>query len=194
MIHASFLFMQARKANEHSSLKLLLVDDQQEITQVLKESIEPAGHTCVSYQNPRKALQRFKRESFDAVITDLRMPEFNGIQLMRAIREISPETPVVILTGYAELENAIAAVNSGAFAFLQKPVKLRELLDTLSRIDRKMKSHRLSGMHLTTPRGPDIWFRPLSAVPRLNVPLPQADGAPDARSPETPVQPLKMKG
>lgn len=120
----------------NSRMKLLLVDDQRDITQALKECIEPAGHECRAYQNPRKALQHFKRESFDAVICDLRMPELDGIQLLTAIQQLRPGTPVVVLTGYADRDSAISAVNHGAFAFLQKPVKLNDLLDTLSRIGR----------------------------------------------------------
>jgi two-component sensor histidine kinase len=129
-------------------MKLLLVDDQMGITQVLKEGIEPAGHECILYQNPRKALQHFKREYFDAVITDYRMPDLDGIQLLKAIQEVRPETPVVILTGYADTQNAISAVNNGAFAFLQKPIKLHELLETLSKIEQKMQRHQLAGIHI----------------------------------------------
>jgi DNA-binding NtrC family response regulator len=163
-------------------LKLLLVDDQQEITQVLTEGVEPAGYECVSFQNPRKALQRFKREPFDAVITDLRMPDMDGIQMLRAVRELRPETPVVILTGYADVQNAISAVNDGAFAFLQKPVKLSELLETLSRIERKIKSHRIIGKQISPSRVRDVWFQQLTAVSGVNVPLQPGDATPAAKS------------
>jgi two-component sensor histidine kinase len=129
-------------------MKLLLVDDQEGITQVLKEGIEPAGHECIRYQNPRKALIHFKREYFDAVITDYRMPDLDGIQLLRAIQEVRPDTPVIILTGYADAQNAISAVNNGAFAFLQKPIQLQELLETLSKIERKIQQHRLPGIQI----------------------------------------------
>ena len=178
-------------ANEHIALKLLLVDDQREITQALKEGLEPAGHSCVAYQNPRKALQRFKREPFDAVITDLRMPDLDGIQLMLAVRELRPETPVIILTGYADIQNAISAVNNGAFAFLQKPVKLTELLETLSQIERKLKSNRIIGMQ---PAGPGVWLRQMGAIPRVNVPSPLVDRSPDQRSPGRPVLTVRLKG
>jgi DNA-binding NtrC family response regulator len=71
------------------------------------------------------------------------MPEMDGLQLLTAIQDFKPGTPVVILTGYADIESAIAAVNRGAFAFLQKPIKLHKLLDTLARIAR-LKRLRIS--------------------------------------------------
>jgi two-component sensor histidine kinase len=129
-------------------MKLLLIDDQTGITQALKEGIEPAGHECILYQNPRKALLHFKREYFDAVITDYRMPDLDGIQLLKAIQEMRPETPVIILTGYADAQNAISAVNNGAFAFLQKPIQLQELLESLSKIEMKNQRHQLTGIQI----------------------------------------------
>jgi DNA-binding NtrC family response regulator len=128
------------------------VDDQRDLP-ALKEWIEPAGHECCAYQNPRKAFQHFKRETFDAVICDLRMPEVDGLQLLNAIQEFKPGTPVVILTGYADVESAISAVNQGAFAFLQKPIKLRELLDTLTRIGRMKRLRRNTSRAAESPYG-----------------------------------------
>jgi DNA-binding NtrC family response regulator len=139
--------------HENHGMKLLLVDDQLDITRVLKEFIEPAGHKCRSCQNPRKALQHFKREHFDAVICDLRMPDLDGFQLLKAIREIKPATPVVILTGYADADSAASAFDRGAFAFLQKPVKLHELLEILSRIERSKQFPQTAGGAADMPYG-----------------------------------------
>jgi two-component system, NtrC family, nitrogen regulation response regulator NtrX len=143
---------------QNQRMKLLLVDDQQDITRVLQECIEPAGHECRAYQNPLRALQHFKRESFDAVICDLRMPELDGIELMTAIQELRPGTPVVILTGYADRESAISAVNRGAFAFLQKPVKIHDLLDTLSRIGRVIRRRQTASGAAERPFGGNNLF------------------------------------
>ena len=151
--------MKSAVNNQNLGMKLLLVDDQQDITETLKEWIEPAGHECFAYQNPRKAFLHFKREPFDAVICDLRMPEVDGLQLLTAIQEFKPGTPVVILTGYADVESAISAVNQGAFAFLQKPIKLRELLDTLARIGRLKRLGRNKG----NPAG-----RPFNGTKRMS--------------------------
>jgi DNA-binding NtrC family response regulator len=131
--------MSNAKHMDTRSMRLLLVDDHQDITRALKEGIEPAGHECVACKNPRKALHRFKKESFDAVICDFRMPELDGLQLLSAMREFKPGTPVVILTGTTDIQSAASAVDSGAFAFLQKPVRIHELLEMLSRIDRQKR-------------------------------------------------------
>jgi len=119
-------------------MKLLIIDDQVDVTHSLKEAIEPGGHECILYNNPQEALEHFKQNHFDAVVTDLKMPEMTGISLLRSIQESKPETPVVILTGYADVTNSIEAVNLGAYAFYQKPLNLKQFLNTLTEIECKL--------------------------------------------------------
>ena len=105
-------------------MKLLIIDDQPQVTNSLKEAIEPGGHECVIFNHPQKALNHFEKEYFDVVLTDLKMPDMDGIQVLRMIQQLRPGTPVIILTGYADTHNTIDAVNYGANAFFQKQVKI----------------------------------------------------------------------
>ncbi|MBN1782461.1 response regulator [bacterium] len=120
-------------------MKLLIIDDQPQVTDSLKEAIEPGGHECVIYNDPQKAVNCFEKEYFDAVLTDLKMPEMDGIQVLKTIQKFRPGTPVIILTGYADTQNAIEAVNLGAHAFFQKPVQIQDLLESLRCIEMKQQ-------------------------------------------------------
>jgi two-component sensor histidine kinase len=129
-------------------MKLLIIDDQPQVTNSLKEAIEPGGHECVIYNHPIKAITHFQKEYYDVVLTDLKMPEMDGIQVLKMIQKERPGTPVIILTGYADTQNAIEAVNSGAYAFFQKPVHIQELLEILKKIELKLQENLLREIRL----------------------------------------------
>ncbi len=122
-------------------MKLLLIDDQKDVTLSLKEAIEPGGHECVMYSNPRKAIEKFKQDNFDAIITDYKMPGMNGIDVLKEAQQQKPGLPVIILTGFADTDNAIEAVNHGAYAFMRKPIDLKTFLNTLEDIETKFYRH-----------------------------------------------------
>lgn len=116
-------------------MKLLLIDDQINILISLKEALEPGGHRCELFDRPKEALQRFEKEAFDAVVTDLKMPQMDGIEVLKRVQTLKPGTPVIIMTGYADTENAIQAVNYGAYAFYQKPIKIKKFIETLKALE-----------------------------------------------------------
>ncbi|MBN2412721.1 response regulator [candidate division KSB1 bacterium] len=120
-------------------MKILLIDDQINVVQSLKDAIEPAGHECYSCQDPVLALEKFRNDSYDVVITDYKMPGMNGLELLTLIQQEKPGTPVIMFTGYAEVENVIEATNMGVFAFYRKPINIRELLKTLDKLQSSIK-------------------------------------------------------
>jgi len=123
-------------------MRLLLIDDELDCINVMRTVLKPAGHESDLFENPVEALESFRRELHDVVVTDYRMPEMNGIDVLKEIRRISPETPVVILTGYADVENAIGAVNNGAYAFFRKPLDFNEFIGTLAKIEKELEEKR----------------------------------------------------
>ena len=129
-------------------MKLLIIDDQPQVTNSLKEAIEPGGHECVIFNHPQKALNHFEKEYFDVVLTDLKMPDMDGIQVLRMIQRLRPGTPVIILTGYADTHNTIDAVNYGAHAFFQKPVQINELMESLQFIEKNNHENLLKEIRL----------------------------------------------
>lgn len=116
-------------------MRILLIDNEIGVIKSLKDSIEPAGHDCILAQNPKKALTLFTKEKFDVVITDYKMPQMNGIEVLKSIKEYKKETPVIMFTAFADVDNAIDALNNGAYAFFRKPFDLKDLLNTLMKIE-----------------------------------------------------------
>ncbi len=109
------------------TLRVLIVDDQEIICELIAEHLATDGHTTVSAARGHDALEIFRTGSFDLVITDQSMPMMNGVQLAAAIKAISPETPVVLLTGFGEEILAVGARPTGVDLVIGKPVSHADL-------------------------------------------------------------------
>jgi DNA-binding NtrC family response regulator len=110
-----------------SAEKILVVDDEQSMTQFLSIVLRKEGFEVTAVSNGRDALERVKAENFDVIITDIKMPGMDGIQLLNHIKKHDPSLPVVIMTAYASQQSAIDAVNHGAFQYLIKNAKNDEI-------------------------------------------------------------------
>jgi len=107
--------------------KILVVDDEQSMTQFLGIVLRKEGYNVTTTNNGRDALEKVRAEAFDVVITDIKMPGMDGIQLLQGIKKHDPAMPVVIMTAYASQQSAIDAVNMGAFQYLIKNAKNDEI-------------------------------------------------------------------
>ena len=116
-----------------NSLKIMFVDDDPVTGRVMARHCEGAGFDCRVFQSPTDCLKEFSARGADVVVTDLRMPEMNGFELMGEIRAIDPQVPVVVMTGYSSVENAVEAMKLGAADFIKKPFDFEELRLILER-------------------------------------------------------------
>ncbi len=107
--------------------KILVVDDEQSMAQFLAIVLRKEGYQVTTVHNGRDALEKVKTDNFDVVITDIRMPGMDGIQVLQGIKKLDPTIPVVIMTAYASQQSAIDAVNLGAFQYLIKNAKNDEI-------------------------------------------------------------------
>ncbi|MBV9957935.1 MAG: sigma-54-dependent Fis family transcriptional regulator, partial [Acidobacteria bacterium] len=106
---------------------LLIVDDEQGIRQLLTLVFERAGHRVRVAEGGRRALELLRAESVDLIISDVKMPDMNGIELLRAAREVAPDLAVVMMTAFATVDTAREAFKLGADDFIQKPFDVDEL-------------------------------------------------------------------
>ncbi len=113
---------------------ILIVDDEDNCLRALQDVFELEQLDCVTTNSTTKALDLFKSHDFDIVITDVRMPVMNGIDLLRQIKRVKPETYVIMLTGYSSLHEAIAAIKLGAYDYIFKPVITEDLLGRIKEI------------------------------------------------------------
>ena len=107
---------------------ILLVEDKESLRRVLRLTLESAGYTVAEAEDARAAAQALAREPFRLVLTDLRMPHGSGLDVLRASKEANPEAPVVLMTAYGSVDEAVQAMKDGAHDFLQKPVDSNHLL------------------------------------------------------------------
>ena len=113
--------------------KILVVDDEILILKSLQADLEQAGYIVGASGNGEEALVKLAQDSYCLVITDLMMEDMDGIELLAKVREQDSDMPVIIITGYTELESAIGALRLGAADYLHKPYNHEELLLRISR-------------------------------------------------------------
>ena len=117
--------------------KLLLIDDEPDILRVLSMSLKADGYDVVSARNGTDGITAFEKEKPDIVITDIKMPGMDGIEVLKRVKELNPDTEVIIITGHGDIENAIEALKHGASDFINKPVRDEALAIALIRAREK---------------------------------------------------------
>ena len=126
--------------------KILVVDDEKDMLLLLQRIISgETQHELVTEANPLKALELFKKQSFDLVITDLKMPKMDGIKLLEEIKKIRANVSVIVMTAYGTIETAVEAIRKGAYDYITKPFR-RELI--VLTIDKVMKWQEIMGENL----------------------------------------------
>ncbi|HED00898.1 MAG TPA: sigma-54-dependent Fis family transcriptional regulator [Proteobacteria bacterium] len=110
---------------------ILIVDDEKNYLVVLKELLSEENYEVITAENAMQALEIFKESDFDLVLTDMKMPQIDGIELLENIRSINNEVPVIIMTAYATVEKAVKAMKKGAFDYVTKPFQNEELKITV---------------------------------------------------------------
>src|SRR5579859_2548889 len=125
------------------AIRLLLVDDDPAVSRAYGEVLARKGVTVETATNGRVAAERVKTESFDVIVSDIAMPEMNGIDFLRAVRSHDVDVPVILMTGEPGLDSAVRAVEFGAFRYLAKPIPVAELAETVLRAARMHKLARV---------------------------------------------------
>lgn len=115
--------------------KILIVDDEKDMLVLLHRNIsEETDHVLVTESDPFNAVEMFSEDSFDLVITDLKMPGMDGIKLLEAVRKLRPDVSVIILTAYATIETAVEAIRKGAHDYITKPFRRERILLTIDKV------------------------------------------------------------
>jgi DNA-binding NtrC family response regulator len=132
-----------------NDFEILFVDDDKDILFIVERYLSRQGYKVSVVDNGIDALGLVKKKDFDIVFTDFKMPEFDGLELLAAIKEYRPETEVVIVTGYGTMESAVKAMKFGSYDYIQKPFKL-DVLKTL--IDRVREETNLRDENVSLKR------------------------------------------
>jgi signal transduction histidine kinase len=124
--------------------KILVVDDEQSVAMTIKAILEIDGSEVTAVTSGAEALSQIREHEFDVVLTDLRLDDLDGIEILRETQKLWPDTVSIMLTGYASLESAVTALRSGAYDYLIKPSDVDELRATIGRaLERRRLRQRL---------------------------------------------------
>ena len=114
--------------------KILIVDDDASFRRVVDYTLKEEGYQTTLAEDALTALGKLDESDFSLVITDVRMPQMSGLELLTSIRAIKPEVPVILVTGFASVESAIEAVDLGVSAYIQKPFNTKEFLAKVEQV------------------------------------------------------------
>lgn len=112
---------------------ILLVDDDKEFRKAMTRVFEKSGYAITVAADGNEALDALSDNEFDLVISDLRMPNLDGVELMEELRRQGLATPIIFLTAFGEVESYMDLMNLGAFEYVNKPVKSRKILEIAQR-------------------------------------------------------------
>jgi two-component system OmpR family response regulator len=121
--------------------KVLVVDDTKNIRNLLTTCLEIEGYQVLCAENGREVLNLFKQEQFDLVFLDIKLPGISGTEVLRRIREMENTVPVVIMTAFATVKNAVECTKLGAVAYLQKPFTAEKVRHILNEIQASRKNN-----------------------------------------------------
>ncbi len=120
--------------------RILVVDDEATQLELVSGYLEKHGYEVMTAPNGQRALELFRREPVELILTDQRMPDLSGLELLKAARAINPETYVIVMTAYGNVGSAVEAMQAGAADYLTKPLQLEDLLH---KVERACERHRL---------------------------------------------------
>ncbi|MDA3844829.1 MAG: sigma-54 dependent transcriptional regulator, partial [Candidatus Kapabacteria bacterium] len=115
--------------------KIMVVEDEKILRVTLTDDLKEAGYNVQSFSAPLAALAELKKNSFDIVITDIKMPQFDGIELLGKIKKLYPDVCVILMTAFGSIDSAVDSMKKGAYDYITKPFKIEELLLIINRIN-----------------------------------------------------------
>ena len=125
---------------------ILIVDDDESLREVLVDAVTNLGHQAIDACNGVEALDKFRESSFDIVLTDLKMPQMDGLRLLEEIKKLKYDAVVIMITAFPTVDSAVQAIKLGAYDYITKPFKIEELEVVLDRALEKKRLLRQLGL------------------------------------------------
>jgi len=121
---------------------ILVVDDSPQMRMALKEAIQKLGHRVIACDNGEEAIEKLHRHGFSLIVTDMKMPRMDGLTLLREVRRFMGNLPVLVITGFGTVENAVETMKEGATDYLMKPFSFDALKKTINSVLARIKKDR----------------------------------------------------
>lgn len=129
---------------------IFFLDDEPTVRQVIKETLEDSNYIVSCFDSPIECLAKLRSKKCDLLITDLKMPEKDGIELLMDVQHLAPWVPVLMITGYGDIPTAVKAMKAGAVDFIEKPLEKKNFVHKIQSIlNKNVSSHSYLGTSLT---------------------------------------------
>ncbi|CUS98230.1 sigma-54-dependent transcriptional regulator [Candidatus Chrysopegis kryptomonas] len=115
------------------SIKILVVDDDVKMLELLKKVLTKRGYIVETSPRPKEALEKFSSDGFDIVVTDINMPEINGLEILKQVKSTAPDTIVIMITAFATVSSAVESMKLGAYDYIIKPFNMEEFILIIER-------------------------------------------------------------
>ena len=123
-----------------NKLRIMVLDDEPIVCKRLKPALEKQGYEVDTFTESSAAMEQIKEVDYDIIITDLKMKGVDGMQLLGEAKRRSPNTEVIVITGFATMETAKESFHKGVFDFIAKPFKLSEIQEVVARAETKIRA------------------------------------------------------
>jgi len=128
-----------------SETKILVIDDDQAMLELAEFHLQAHGYSTTSAQLGEEGLKLAEASRFDVILTDLQLPDIGGIELVRRIKEVSPGSEIIMISGHGSVSNVVEATKAGAFYFVEKPVEFEELMLLIEKaVERRQQAEEIS--------------------------------------------------
>lgn len=138
------------------NLSILIIEDGKSQREMLRDFLKGEGHDVSEAENGQKALEKVRKDYFDLLLLDYKMPEMNGLEVLKQVKGINPEIDVIMMTAYGTVEMAVNAMKSGAADYITKPIELDELLILIDRVSERRTLLRENEILLEELRGKGV--------------------------------------
>ncbi|MBN1621977.1 MAG: response regulator [Endomicrobiales bacterium] len=135
------------KIDEKGKAKILIIEDEKGIRNFLSYELSQLGYVVNVADDGEEGVGKAKEMKYDVIICDIMMPKLNGLQALKIIKKVSPETEVIMITGYATVENALQSMRDGAYGFIQKPFNTQELFTLIEKALEKSELRTLIAIY-----------------------------------------------
>ncbi len=126
--------------NNKEVVGILVVEDDEIVRRLLLDTLSENGYSIETATNAKDALEKLNQKSFNAILTDIKMPDIDALELLRAVKTTHPDIPVIVMTDYGSKESAIASIRAGAYDYITKPIDLDKLMIA---IEHSLEKHKL---------------------------------------------------
>lgn len=135
-----------KKLMTNKKPRVLVVDDEEIALKNMARGLDKEGYSVITANNGEEAVEKIESSDFDVVLTDLKMDKIDGIGVLERTKQKSPDTQVIMITGYASIQSAIETIKKGAFDYIQKPIKLDQVRSTVQKaLEKRQTSHSAKG-------------------------------------------------